>query len=384
MASVYALVLAAGQGTRFGGSLPKQYLSLGGQSLLGRAVSAFVRHPDVAGVLVTIRAEDRALYEQATAGLSLLPPVFGGPERQDSVRLGLEALAPYRPDRVLIHDGVRPFPAADLIDRVIAGLELAEAAIPALPLDDTIKEVEGERVRATIERARLRRAQTPQGFRFEAILAAHRSLRGRALSDDSAVAEAAGLSPLTVRGSEENIKVTTVEDLAAAERRLAAAKGDVRVGQGFDVHPFAPGRRLFLCGVEIEATAGLSGHSDADVGLHALCDALLGAIGAGDIGMHFPPGEERSKGASSAEFVRFALALLHAKGGSVAAVDVTLICEKPKIAPYRRAMIERLALILGISPERVSVKATTTDGLGFAGRGEGIAALALATLRLPS
>jgi 2-C-methyl-D-erythritol 4-phosphate cytidylyltransferase / 2-C-methyl-D-erythritol 2,4-cyclodiphosphate synthase len=384
MASVYALVLAAGEGTRFGGSVPKQYLPLCGESLLTRAVTAFLRHQRVAGVLVAIRPEDRVSYESATAGLSLLPPVAGGATRQESARLGLEALASHRPERVLIHDAARPFPGAALIDRVIDGLGSAPAAIPLLPLRDTIKEVDGRAIRATVDRSRLWRAQTPQGFRFEAILAAHRAVRGRALTDDSAVAEAAGLAPVAVEGSDDNIKVTSEEDLAAAERRLAPADGgDLRVGQGFDVHPFAAGNRLFLCGVEIPFEWGLSGHSDADVGLHALSDALLGAIGAGDIGMHFPPGDARWKGAPSGEFLRHAARLVRERGGSVAAVDVTLICEKPRVAPYREAMIARIAQILGIARGRVSVKATTTDGLGFTGRGEGIAALALATVRLP-
>jgi 2-C-methyl-D-erythritol 4-phosphate cytidylyltransferase/2-C-methyl-D-erythritol 2,4-cyclodiphosphate synthase len=383
MPSVYALVLAAGQGIRFGGDLAKQYLPLGGESILSRAVGAFARHERIAGTLVAIRPEDQALYERVTAGLSLLPPVAGGATRQDSVRLGLEALVPHRPERVLIHDGVRPFPSSELIDRVIGALNRAEAAIPALPLKDTVKQVENGVIRATLDRSRLWRAQTPQGFRFEAILAAHRAARGRALTDDSAVAEAAGLAPLAVAGSEDNIKITTEEDLAAAERSLVAQLADVRVGQGFDVHPFAPGSRLFLCGVEVPFERRLSGHSDADVGLHALCDALLGAIGAGDIGMHFPPHEPRWKGAASEEFVRHAARLVRERGGSVAAVDVTLICERPRISPYRAAMIARIAAILGIEPGRVSVKATTTEGLGFIGRGEGVAAQAVATVRLP-
>ncbi len=383
MASVYALVLAAGEGTRFGGAVPKQYLPLAGESVLTHAVRAFVRHERVAGVLVAIRLEDRGLYERATASLSLLPPVAGGATRQDSALNGLKALVPYGPERVLIHAAARPFPGAALIDRVIDGLDRAPAAIPALPLRDTVKKVEKGVIRATVDRSRLMRAQTPQGFHFEAILAAHRAGAGRALTDDSAVAEAAGLVPVVVEGSEENIKVTSEEDLKAAERRLALAEGDLRVGQGFDVHPFAPGDRLFLCGVEIPFEAGLSGHSDADVGLHALCDALLGAIGAGDIGLHFPSGEARWKGARSEEFLRHAALLVRQRGGSIAAVDVTLVCEKPRVGPYRAAMIEAVAAILGIAPHRVSVKATTTDGLGFAGRGEGVAALAVATVRLP-
>jgi len=383
MTATCALIVAAGRGTRFGGDLPKQYLPLGGATVLRHAVNAFAAHPRIAGVLVAIRPEDRALFDRAVAGLSVLPPVPGGAERQDSVRLGLEALAVHKPERVLIHDGARPFPDAALIGRVIEGLDEAPAAIPALPLGDTIKRVEDGRIRGTIDRSQLWRAQTPQGFHFDAILAAHRQMAGHVLTDDAAVAEAAGIAPLIVAGSEENLKVTTAEDLAAAERHLAARQGDVRVGQGFDVHPFGPGDHVMVCGVAIPHEVAPVGHSDADVGLHALTDAVLGAIGAGDIGMHFPPSDPRWRGASSDRFLAYAATLVRDRGGAIAAVDVTIICERPKIAPYRDRMIERLAEILEISPGRVSVKATTTERLGFTGRGEGIAAQAVATVRLP-
>jgi 2-C-methyl-D-erythritol 4-phosphate cytidylyltransferase/2-C-methyl-D-erythritol 2,4-cyclodiphosphate synthase len=309
--------------------------------------------------------------------------VPGGAERQDSVRLGLEALVPHDPALVLIHDGARPFPDAALIERIIDALDQAPGAIPALPVGDTLKRVADGRIRDTIDRAQLWRAQTPQGFHFPAILAAHREAAGRVLTDDSAVAEAAGMTPVVVPGSEDNLKVTTAQDLAAAERLIAARTGDIRVGQGFDVHPFGPGSHLMICGVEIAHGAGLVGHSDADVGLHALTDALLGAIGAGDIGMHFSPSDPRWKGASSDRFLRHAAALVREKGGVIAGVDVTVICERPKIAPHRARMVERVAAILAISPARVSVKATTTERLGFTGRGEGIAAQAVATVRLP-
>jgi 2-C-methyl-D-erythritol 4-phosphate cytidylyltransferase / 2-C-methyl-D-erythritol 2,4-cyclodiphosphate synthase len=383
VSSIYALVVAAGQGSRFGGPLPKQYLPLGGANILRHAVAAFAEHRRITNVLVAIRPEDRALFDRTVAGLQVLSPVAGGAARQDSVRLGLEALAPYRPDRVLIHDGARPFPNRELVERVIDGLEKAVAAIPCLPLRDTIKRAEGGTIRETIDRSALWRAQTPQGFHFEAILAAHRAAIGRELTDDAAVAEAAGLVPLIVDGSEDNLKITTQDDLAAAERLLAARRGDVRVGQGFDVHPFAPGDHLWICGVRIPHGMSLAGHSDADVGLHALTDAVMGAIGAGDIGMHFPPSDPRWRGAASDRFLSHAADLLLARGGAIAAVDVTIICERPKIAPWRGAMIERIAAILGISPDRVSVKATTTEKLGFTGRGEGIAAQAVATVRLP-
>ena len=383
MASVYALVVAAGRGRRFGSAVPKQYLALGGATVLRHAVAALAEHPRISGVLVVIRPEDRELFDWAIAGLPALPPVTGGPTRQDSVRLGLEALTTYGPARVLIHDGARPFPDSALVDRVIDGLDRAPAAIPCLPLSDTIKHVEDAVIQETIDRSALWRAQTPQGFRFDMILAAHRAAIGHGLTDDAAVAEAAGLAPLLVGGSENNLKVTTTEDLAAAERLIAARHGDVRVGQGFDVHAFGPGNHVRICGIEIPYEASLVGHSDADVGLHALTDAVLGAVGEGDIGMHFPPSDPRWQSASSDQFLRHATDLVCERGGVIAAVDVTIICERPKISVYRTAMIAKVAAILGIAPARVSVKATTTDRLGFAGRGEGIAAQAIATVRLP-
>ena len=383
MALVYALVVAAGRGSRFGGALPKQYLPLGNANVLRHAVVALAEHPRIVDVLVAIRPEDRALFDSSVAGLPVAPPVAGGATRQDSVRLGLEILAAYRPERVLIHDGARPFPDPRLVDRVIDALDRDVAAIPCVPLRDTIKRVEDGTIRETIDRSALWRAQTPQGFHFEAILAAHRAVVGHTLTDDAAVAEAAGMSPVMVEGSEDNLKITMPEDLAAAERLIAARQSDVRVGQGFDVHPFAVGDHLWICGVKIPHGMALAGHSDADVGLHALTDAVLGAIGAGDIGMHFPPSDPRWRGAASDQFLRHAADLARARGGTIAAVDVTIICERPKIDPHRAAMIDRVAAILAIAPDRVSIKATTTEKLGFTGRGEGIAAQAVATVRLP-
>ena len=383
MNAIYAVIVAAGRGSRFGGAVPKQYLPLGGATVLRHAVTAFARHPRIAAVQVVIREEDRARCSAALAGLDVLPSVPGGAERQDSVRLGLEALIPHAPARVLIHDGARPFPDAALIDRVIDGLDRAAASIPGLPLGDTIKRVEEGQVRATIDRSLLWRAQTPQGFHFPAILEAHRAAAGKTLTDDAAVAEAAGVVPLAVIGSEDNLKVTTERDLAAAERLYASRLGDVRVGQGFDVHGFGPGDHIMVCGVAVPHTMSLVGHSDADVGLHALTDALLGAIGAGDIGEHFPPSEPRWRGAASDIFLEHAAGLVRARGGLIASVDVTMICERPKLSPHRARMVERVAAILGLAPDRVSIKATTTDRLCFTGRGEGIAAQAVATVRLP-
>jgi 2-C-methyl-D-erythritol 4-phosphate cytidylyltransferase/2-C-methyl-D-erythritol 2,4-cyclodiphosphate synthase len=308
--------------------------------------------------------------------------VPGGASRQDSVRAGLESLEPLAPARVVIHDGARPFPSEAVIDRVLAALETTPGAIPALPVVDTLKRGAEGRVRETVARGDLWRAQTPQGFRYPEILAAHRALAGAELTDDAAIAEAAALAVALVEGDEANIKVTTPGDLARAEAWLRAG-GETRVGFGSDVHRFGPGDTLRLCGVSIAHSAGLAGHSDADVGLHALTDALLGALGEGDIGSHFPPSDAAWRGADSAVFLRHAGALAAARGGEITHLDVTLVCEAPKIAPHRSAMVARIAEILEIPAARVSVKATTTEGLGFTGRREGIAAQAVATLHLP-
>jgi 2-C-methyl-D-erythritol 4-phosphate cytidylyltransferase / 2-C-methyl-D-erythritol 2,4-cyclodiphosphate synthase len=383
MDSCIALVVAAGRGTRLGEALPKQYLPLGGKALLRHALDAFAAHPGIAALRVVYQPEDQALYDAAVAGLDLLPPVAGGASRQDSVRLGLESLSGLAPARVLIHDAARPFVDAATIDRVLAALADVPGAIPALALSDTVKRAENSLVTATLDRAALWRVQTPQGFRYDLILAAHRSCAGSTLPDDAAVAERAGLAVRLVAGAEENFKVTTPADLNRAERVVASAQADIRTGQGFDVHAFGPGDHLLLCGVRVAHDQALVGHSDADVGLHALTDAILGALGAGDIGMHFPPSDPQWRGAASHVFLRHAAGLVAAAGGSIAHVDVTVICERPKIGPHRDAMVRRISEILGIELRRVSVKATTTERLGFTGRGEGIAATAVATLRLP-
>ena len=383
MSSCVALVVAAGRGTRLGGALPKQYLDLGGKMLLRHALDSLTRHRGISAVRVVFDPGDTAYYEQATQGLDLLPPVAGGAKRQDSVRLGLESLTALNPARVLVHDGARPFLDAGLVDRVLAALDESPAAIPALPLRDTVKRGAGGVVTQTVERADLWRAQTPQGFRYKDILAAHRGVIGQDLPDDAAVAERAGLPVRLIEGSEDNIKVTTADDLARAARILSARLGDVRTGQGFDVHAFGPGDHVWLCGIKVPHDRALIGHSDADAGLHALTDAILGALGAGDIGVHFPPSDAQWRGAPSHKFLRHAAELVKQAGGAISHVDVTLICERPKIGPHRAAMVKRVAEILELDPKRVSVKATTTEQLGFTGRGEGIAAQAVATLRLP-
>lgn len=376
---VAAIVVAAGRGVRAGGELPKQYRRIGGRTVLARAVAAFARHPRIDEVRVVIHPDDRALHDEAMAGLAVGAPVAGGATRQESVLNGLEALAGSPPDIVLIHDAARCFVPADLIDRVLDVMTShpGAGAIPALPVTDTIKRGAGDLVETTVARENLHRAQTPQGFPYGAILAAHRATRGRELTDDAAVAEAAGIPVRLVEGAEENLKMTTPEDF----RRREA--GEPRTGTGFDVHRFTEGDHVWLCGVRVPHTHGLEGHSDADAGLHALTDAILGGLGAGDIGEHFPPSDPRWKGAASDAFLAHAAGLVARAGGRIAHCDVTLICERPKIGPHKAAMRARIAEILGLDAGRVSVKATTTEGLGFTGRGEGLAAQAVATLLLP-
>ncbi|QCO16782.1 bifunctional 2-C-methyl-D-erythritol 4-phosphate cytidylyltransferase/2-C-methyl-D-erythritol 2,4-cyclodiphosphate synthase (plasmid) [Azospirillum brasilense] len=383
MSSCIALIVAAGSGQRFGAEQPKQYLDLAGQPVLRRTVEAFRRHPKVSAVRVVINPAFRDLYDAAVAGLDLPEPVTGGASRQDSVRNGLEALADSAPGLVLIHDAARPLIDASTIDAVIAALDTHPAALAAVPVADTLKRGEDGLVAGTVDRSGLWRAQTPQGFRFPEILAAHRAAAGLELTDDAAVAERAGLPVALVPAREENFKVTTPDDLARATRALDSALSDIRTGSGFDVHRFAEGDHVTLCGVRVPHTHRLDGHSDADVGLHALTDAILGALCAGDIGSHFPPSDPQWRGADSALFLKHAAELVTARGGRIAHVDVTIICERPKVGPHREAMTARVAEILGMPVDRVSVKATTTERLGFTGRGEGIAAQAMATVRLP-
>lgn len=382
MIETIALIVAGGRGVRLGGDVPKQYRMLAGRPVLAHTVSRLGSHPAIDAVRVVIHPDDESLYRRATAPFDLPPPVMGGPSRQDSVRAGLEALAARRPERVLIHDAVRPLPSAALIDRVLAALADAPGAIAALPVTDTLKRERDGRIAATVERAGLWRAQTPQAFRFEMLLQAHRAAAGHDHTDDAAVAEAAGLGIALVPGDPDNLKITTAGDLERAERLLGEAS-ETRVGSGFDVHRFGAGDHVMLCGIAVPHDHGLVGHSDADVGLHAATDAILGALGDGDIGSHFPPGDPRWKGAPSHTFVTFAGERVAKRRGAILHLDITLICQRPAIAPHREPMITRLAALLAVAPARVSVKATTTEGLGFTGRGEGIAAQAVATLRLP-
>ena len=384
MTDCIAIIVASGRGQRFGGGRPKQYMPLLGEALLRHTLKCFAGHRDVTGVRVVIHPDDRALYDEASAGLDLMPPVTGGETRQDSGRLGLESLAGKPPEKVLIHDGARPLVDADVISRVIRALDHEAGALPVLPVADTLKRVQGETVGETVDRKGLYRAQTPQGFLYEGILSAHRRFEGEAMTDDAAIAEAAGMSVAIVTGDEENIKVTAKDDLKRAERQLMGALRP-RTGMGFDVHRLEKvddtgHAGLVLMGLALPEPFRMIGHSDADVGLHAITDALLGALAIGDIGSHFPPSDPKWKGADSAIFLNHAVDEVIGAGGIIEHVDVTLICERPKIGPYRPAMTERLSELLRMSSDRISVKATTTERLGFTGRGEGIAAQAIATI----
>lgn len=379
-----ALIVAAGRGERAGGGAPKQYRRLAGLPVLRRSLSPFLAHPRVDAVRVVIADGQHDAYAEATAGLNLPEPVVGGAERQDSVRLGLEALADQRPDAVLIHDAARPFVPAAMIDRVLDALAGAPGALPVLPVVDTLKRGANGFVGDTVSRDGLWRAQTPQGFRYAEILDAHRAaLGGPAATDDAALAERAGLAVALVEGSEDAAKLTTAEDLARAEARLSALL-ETRVGTGFDVHRIGPGDAMMLGGVAIPHDGALVGHSDADVALHALTDAILGGLADGDIGAHFPPSDPQWRGAASDRFLADAVRRVHARGGRIRHLDLTIICERPKIGPHRDAIRTRIASICGIAVDRVSVKATTTERLGFTGRQEGVAAQAAATLALPS
>lgn len=381
MTRTVALVVAAGSGTRAGGGLPKQYRRLAGRPLLLHALEGLER-AGIGEARVVIGEGQEALYREAVGGRDLPSPVAGGRERQDSVRNGLEAIAlEGGADFVFIHDAARPFLPAEVVARLRDALTEAEGAVPVLPVVDTLAQAEAE-LGEPVSRDGLVRVQTPQAFRFEAILAAHRQWRGGVATDDAQVARAAGLRIAAVAGDEALGKLTHEEDFARAEARLAASMTS-RTGMGFDVHAFAAGEELWLGGIRIPHERGLKGHSDADVLLHAVTDALLGAIGAGDIGDHFPPSDPQWRGAASSLFVEHARALVEARGGRIDHVDATLICEAPRLAPHRDSMRASVATLLRLPLARVSIKATTTERLGFTGRGEGMAAQAIATIRLP-
>lgn len=390
-----ALVVAGGRGLRAGGELPKQYQNLAGKSVLRRTCEAFLRHQGIYTLRVVIGADDLPLYRQAMEDLDrsdgrLMEPVIGGAERQMSVRRGLQSLADEAPDVVFIHDAVRPFFQPGLLDDLADALRTHEGgAIAGIPVVDTLKRQNTDQtISETVDRAGLWHAQTPQAFYFQNIFAAHETFSDQMFTDDAAIMEAAGYKVSLVEGHRDNIKITTPGDFLLAEQFLI--KDDMqshlrrfRSGQGFDVHRFGPGTGITLCGVNVPHEKSLSGHSDADVALHALTDALMGTIAGGDIGQHFPPSDPQWRGTASSVFVQKALDLIDEKNGRLEHVDLTIICERPKIGLHRSEMQKSLAELLNLPLDAVNIKATTTEGLGYTGRGEGIAAQAIATISLP-
>jgi 2-C-methyl-D-erythritol 4-phosphate cytidylyltransferase/2-C-methyl-D-erythritol 2,4-cyclodiphosphate synthase len=366
---------------------PKPYLDIGGKPMLRHTVERLLAHGGVAPIQVVVHPGHQDDAALALNGLPVLAPIPGGADRQRSVRIGLEALAPYAPQQVLIHDAARPFLPTRVVKELVSVIAPGTGAIAALPVVDTLKRVSGaRRIEDTVSRERLWRAQTPQAFLFADIIAAHRAVAAMDIvfTDDAAVAEAAGMTVRVVQGDRALFKITTPTDLARAEA-LMNAQQPLRpaIGTGYDVHRFGPGDQVRVCGVSIPHNAGLVGHSDADVGLHALVDAILGALADGDIGTHFPPSDPQWAGADSAIFLRHSLGLVQARGGQLGNIDLTLIGECPKFGPHRAAMRARLAELTELSPKRIGIKATTTEGLGFEGRHEGLAVQAAVLLMLP-
>jgi 2-C-methyl-D-erythritol 4-phosphate cytidylyltransferase/2-C-methyl-D-erythritol 2,4-cyclodiphosphate synthase len=384
---VAAIVVAAGRGLRLGGDRPKQYLSVGGEPVVRTSLRLFCDHSGISHVQPVIHPDDADLFTAAAHGFDLLPPTLGGATRQESVYAGLRALAPHSPDIILVHDAARPSASPALVSRAISAARAHGAAVPGLPVADTIKTVDAAgRVMSTLDRAALRSVQTPQAFAYAPLLAAHEQAlaKGRNdFTDDAALAEWAGLAVSVFEGEAGNVKLTTTDDLARAQQAYSKALTEVRTGSGFDVHTFGDGDHIMLGGVRISHDRGVVGHSDADVALHALTDAVLGALADGDIGMHFPPSDERWRGASSDQFLAFAVQRVRDRGGDITLLDATVLCELPRIGPHRGAIRARIGAIAGIGSDRVSIKATTMERMGFIGRGEGIAALATASIRLP-
>ena len=384
---VAAIVVAAGRGLRAGGEVPKQYRTIAGEPVIRPSLARFAAHRAITAVQPVIHPDDETMFRTATDGLDLLPAVPGGATRQGSVRAGLEALVARQPDIVLVHDAARPFLSDALVARAIAAAQASGAAVPAIAVADTVKRVDAaDRIIATVDRADLRMVQTPQAFAFALLLDAHRraAAAGREdFTDDAALLEWAGQRVAVFEGETGNVKLTTSDDFVRAETLRLAALADIRTGYGFDVHAFAEGDHVMLGGVRIAHSRGVTGHSDADVALHALVDAVLGALAEGDIGEHFPPSDPQWRGASSDRFLAFACERVRARSGVIAHLDVTIVCEAPRIGPHRDAMRARVAAIAGIPSSRVAVKATTSEKLGFTGRGEGIVAMVTATVRLP-
>ncbi len=388
--SVAVVIVAGGSGFRAGGELPKQYQLIGGRPVIWWTLKAFVDHPGISHVQTVIGEGHESLFLQSSAGMKLAPPVIGGRSRQDSCRIGIEACAATGAQKVLIHDAARPFVSADLISHVIAELERFESVVPGIPVADTMKFAPGGLVERTVDRQSLWSVQTPQGFALTAILDAHtqaheQKLEG--LTDDAAVAEKFGIPVRVIAGRMENQKLTTAEDIKLADQQLIAkanaVRSDIRVGQGIDFHEFEAGDGVVLCGVKIAHDRKLKGHSDADAAMHALTDAILGAIGEGDIGTFFPPSEPQWKGVASSIFLQKAMELLTKRDGIIANVDITILAEAPRVGPHIAAMKAVLSPLLHVAPDRIAVKATTTEQLGAIGRREGLAAFATVTVRLP-
>lgn len=389
--TIAVIIVAAGRGERAsasGATLPKQYRAIAGQPVLSRTIAAFAAHPAIDWILPVIHADHRPLYDNLDRfHLRLLDPVIGAETRQGSVLRGLEALEQRQPDLVLIHDAARCLVTGPVIDNVIAALATVPAALPVVPVTDTIKRsIDGSMVAATEDRRQLFASQTPQGFAYGTILAAHRraTAEPHEFTDDSAIAEWAGIPVQLTPGSNRNLKITHPEDFRRAERLLGEETPvETRIGTGFDVHPFESGDAVWLGGVRIPHDRRLQGHSDADVALHALTDAILGAIGEGDIGKHFPPSDERWRGAASSLFLERAAGLVAARGGRIVNLDVTIVCEAPRIGPHVEAMKLAIGAATRLTPSRIAIKATTSEQLGFTGRGEGIVAMASASVELP-
>lgn len=391
MEKIVALITACGRGNRFNNNegVPKQYMPLAGKPLLYHSIKAFLDHPQISDVICVIHPDDVELYEEATFGLDLLNPVFGGDSRQSSIRMGLEALRNYLPTKVLIHDGVRPFVSKRVINGILEKLEIHPAVIPAIAVEDTLKKIGEGKIEWTLERENLWRAQTPQGFLYQDILNSHIAFKDLHFTDDAALNEYAGIPVAIVAGSQNNFKITTQDDYERAQRMLPfladKISQETRIGSGFDVHAFREKKKgennlIRICGIDVEFERKIEAHSDGDVGIHAAIDAILGAINEGDIGQHFPPSEPKWKDCDSREMLKIINSLLKKKSAKLINLDVTIICEKPKILKYKTSMQEQLAQILEVEKSRISVKATTTEKLGFLGRSEGIAAQACASV----
>ena len=390
---VIALITASGRGNRFNNSegIPKQYMPLAGFPMLRHAILAFLNHPQIDEVICTINKDDEKLYEESVIGLDLLDPVIGGQTRQESVRIGLQALKEYNPDKVLIHDGVRPFTTKRVINGILEKLQTHPAVIPAIPVEDTIKKYKDGKIEWTVERDNMWRAQTPQGFDYKDILNAHNAFKDIHFTDDAALDEYSGIPVAIVPGSQNNFKVTTYEDYERAKRIIAMRSDNVacetRVGIGHDVHAFrdkikGENNNVKLCGIDVECDKKIQAHSDGDVAIHAIIDAILGAIGEGDIGMHFPDTDPKWENVASSLMLKHVNHLAHKKGAKILNIDLTIICQKPKIAKLNKKMVKSLAEILNIDESRINVKATTTEKLGFLGKGEGIAASAICSAQI--